>query len=187
MQYEPVDLGETLEPFYARFAHVLFCYAHIQATYYPDVLIEAFGSIARLRSDTGLVICGLMGRRDEASWQDLQRRIARLGVSDRVLLVDDLNHEQFLTALSRSTAYVRTTPADGASSSVLEALALRVPVVAAENGSRPAGVLTYEGTSAAALAERLGEVVDGREDIAAAIPVPTIADTLEQEAQLLLA
>jgi glycosyltransferase involved in cell wall biosynthesis len=187
LQFEPAWLGDTLEAFYARFPHVLFCYVHIQATYYPEVLIDALAEVTRVRSDVGLVICGLMGHREETLWRDLQARIRRLGVRDRILVVDDLDHDAFLTALSRSTAYVRTTPADGVSSSVLEALALRVPVVAADNSSRPAGVLTYEATNADALAVLLLDVVDRRTEIAAAIPTPTIADTLEDETQVLLA
>jgi glycosyltransferase involved in cell wall biosynthesis len=187
LEFEPVALGDALEKFYDRFPFVLFCYLHLQASYYPDVLIAAFAEVARVRADVGLVLCGLMGHREETLWRDLQESMTRLAVRERIAVINDLNHDEFLTALSRSSAYVRTVPGDGVSSSVLEALALRVPVVAAENGTRPAGVLTYEATSPGALANRLVHVLDARDEIAAGIPVPTVADTLEDEARLLLA
>jgi hypothetical protein len=41
--------------------------------------------------------------------------------------------------LSRSLAYIRTPVTDGICSSVLEALKLKVPVLGADNGARPAG------------------------------------------------
>jgi len=187
LQFEHVGLGDTIEEFYTRFPSVLFCYIHLQATYHADVLVDAFAEVARERPTAGLVLCGVMGHREETVWRDLQERMTRLDLRDRILVVHDLDHDGFLTALSRSKAYVRTTPADGVSSSVLEALALRVPVVAAENGARPAGTVTYEATNARALSARLLEVLDQRDAIAAAIPAPLIADTLEDEAQLLLA
>ena len=81
--------------------------------------------------------------------------------------------------------YVRTPPADGVASSVLEALALATPVVAAENGSRPDGVVTYPATDVAALAEAILHVLDNRDAVVSAIPAPVIADTLVEEANLL--
>lgn len=72
-----------------------------------------------------------MGHREDTLWRELQARITSLKLGDRIMIVDDLDHDEFLTALSRSTAYVRTAPADGVSSSVLEALTLPVPVVTA--------------------------------------------------------
>jgi glycosyltransferase involved in cell wall biosynthesis len=187
LQFDRVSLGTALEAFYARFDSVLFCYIHIQASYHPDVLIEGFARVARMRADTGLVICGLMGHREEALWRDVQDRIVRHALELRVCVVDDLDHDQFLTALSRSAVYVRTPPADGVASSVLEALALRVPVVASDNGSRPAGVVTYEATNTDSLVATVLRVLDTRDEVAAAIPPPAIADTLADEARLLIA
>jgi glycosyltransferase involved in cell wall biosynthesis len=126
-----------------------------------------------------------MGHQDAPVWAEFEARIARHGIADRLCMVDDFDHDQFLTALTRSAMYVRTPPADGVSSSVLESLALRVPVVAAENGGRPAGVVTYRTESSDDLSAAILRVLDDRTRIAEAIPVPQIADTLADEARLL--
>jgi glycosyltransferase involved in cell wall biosynthesis len=185
LDFDRVPLGEDVERFFCRFRHVLFSYMHIQAGFHPDVLLDAFAAIAGGRPDVGLLICGLMGHKDGAVWDDFQKRLARHQLAPRVCMVDDFDHDEFLTALTRSSMYVRTPPADGVASSVLEALALRVPVVAAENGTRPAGVVTYQATSSTALAEGVLSVLRDRDAIAASIPPPAIADTLVDEARLL--
>ena len=187
VQFERVSLGRALDAFYGTFQSVLFSYIHIQREYHPDVLIEGFAQVARERPGTALAICGLMGHREEELWRETQARISGHALQSRVCAVDDLDHDQFLTALTRSAVYVRTPPADGVASSVLEALALRTPVVAAENGSRPGGVITYEPTSAQSLAGAVLRVLDRRDEIAAAIPPPVIADTVADEVRVLTA
>jgi hypothetical protein len=62
---------------------------------------------------------------------------------------------------------------------------LRVPVVAAENGHRPRGVVTYAVTDPDALAAVLEDVIARRDSVAAALPIPTIPDTLTVEANVL--
>ena len=185
LDFERAALGEAAEKFYQEFPHVLFCYINLQASYHPAVLLDAFATIARQRQDVGLCICGLMGHADRSTADDFHARIVRHDMVRRLCLVDDLDHDQFLTAMTRSSMYVRTPPADGVASSVLEALALRIPVVGSENGSRPAGVVTYEPTSATALATRINQVLDRRGEVVEAIPPTVIADTLEDEVRLL--
>jgi glycosyltransferase involved in cell wall biosynthesis len=185
LEFDHVSLGEPVERFFCRFPRVLFSYMHIQAGFHPDVLLDAFATVAQRRPDAGLLICGLMGHKDGPAWEDFRHRCDAHGLGDRICTVDDFDHDQFLTALRRAAMYVRTPPADGVASSVLEALALQTPVVAAENGSRPAGVVSYPATDAAALAETILHVLEHREAVARAIPAPAIADTLVEEADLL--
>ena len=78
--------------------------------------------------------------------------IERHALSNRICLLDDLDHDAFLTMLKRSTVYLRTPITDGVASSVLESLALGVPVVGCENGTRPPGVITYPAEDAEAMA-----------------------------------
>ena len=70
-------------------------------------------------------------------------------------------------------------------SSVLEALALRVPTVAAENGTRPAGVVTFRGHDPVDLAGKLQYVINERHGVVASIPSPEIHDTLREEIAVL--
>jgi glycosyltransferase involved in cell wall biosynthesis len=147
--------------------------------------VEGFAELAHRVDDVGLVLCGIAGHMDPGIWPAVQERIARHGISERVLVVEDLSHDAFLEALSRSSVYLRTPVTDGVCSSVLEALALGVPVVAAENHNRPAGVITYPAVDVAAMARTLDDVLLRREEIAAALPRPEIRDTLLEEARLL--
>ena len=178
-------LPERLEDFYRRFNHIVFSYTKWRRLFYPEQLIEGFAQFAAHHPDAGLVLCGVAGHSDPGVWETVQRRIERLGVADRLLVVDDLPHEAFLQALGRSTVYLRTHISDGVCSSVMEALALGVPVVATENNTRPAGVITYPAEDPGALARCLMDVVARRHEIVATMERPQVRDTLAAEAQLL--
>jgi glycosyltransferase involved in cell wall biosynthesis len=70
---------------------------------------------------------------------------------------------------------------------VLEALSLGVPVIAAENHTRPAGVITYDPRDPEALASALDDLLSRRSEIASQLQRPDVRDTLTQEAELLTA
>jgi glycosyltransferase involved in cell wall biosynthesis len=118
-------------------------------------------------------------------WPSVQARIAQSDLKDRVIVVDDLSHDLFLKALAQSTVCLRTHLSDGVCSSVLEALSLRVPVVAVQNHTRPAGVITYDPSDVEGLADALDDTLRRREQIAAALRPPDTRDTLAEEAALL--
>jgi hypothetical protein len=103
-----------------------------------------------------------------------------------VCFANDLSHEQFLTLLRRSKLYLRTPTTDGACASVLESLALKIPVVAAENNRRPASVITYDADDPAALCDRVGDVLLNYLAYRNAIVSPPLHDTIDDEAQLLI-
>ena len=180
-------LPADMEAFYARFEHVVFSYTKMRTMFYPEALIEGFARFAAGRNDTGLVLCGIAGHMEPGLWTSVQDRIARLGIADRVFVIEDLAHEAFLQALGRSSIYLRTHVSDGVCSSVMEALALGVPVVASENHNRPPGVITYPAEDSGALARTLTDVLSRREEIASALQRPEVRDTLADEARLLTA
>ena len=103
------------------------------------------------------------------------------------MVVDDLPHQSFLNALSRSCLYLRTHISDGVCSSIMESLSLGIPVVASENGTRPPGVVTYKADDVAALADAVGMVIERRDDVIARMTRPEVVDTLDAEARLLTA
>jgi glycosyltransferase involved in cell wall biosynthesis len=186
MQELGTELPSEITDFVARYQHVLFSYIRFRPTFFVPELITAFGLVARQRPDVGLLLCGDTGHSEDNLPQRIADQITAAGLSHRVLLVGDLTHDQFLAALSRCAFYVRTPVSDGVASSVLESLSLGVPVVASENGSRPAGTITYPATDAAALAQTLLDVLDRRAAIVAALPRPPLRDTLGEEIQLLV-
>ena len=185
MQERGSALPEDVESFFRRFPVVLLSYVRFRPTFFVPELISAVAAVSERSADLGLLLCASTGHSED----DLPRRIAaqisEAGIQDRVLMVDDLAHEQFLDALSRAAVYVRTPVSDGVASSVLEALSLGVPVVAAENGSRPAGVITYPATDSGTLGRVLIDVLARRSEVVAAIPRPELRDTLAEEIQLL--
>jgi glycosyltransferase involved in cell wall biosynthesis len=150
-------------------------------------LLEAFARLAAERPDVGLVLCGVSGYQEAGLWSELAEVIARHRLEPRVKIVPDLDHEQFLTALRCSAMYVRTPKKDGVASSVLEALWVGLPVVAAENGARPAGVITYDAADVEGLRAKMTYVLDHRDRVVAGLVRPEIRDTLREEADLLIA
>src|SRR4029078_2630133 len=65
----------------------------------------------------------------------------------------------------RVFAYCRPPACDGVSASVLESLALGIPVIASENGTRPPGVITYREEDVAELCGRLLRLIGNREAV----------------------
>ena len=174
-----------VERFYARFSDVVFTYIRIRPGFYLDILLDGFAEVAATMPSAGLAICGVSGDVDPLLLKDLHERIAAHALDDRVCIIEDLTHDEFLEALSRSALYLRTPTTDGVASSVLESLVLGVPVVGSENGSRPPGVITYRATDAWDLARQVIRVINSREEIVATMKRPEPRDTLADEVALL--
>jgi glycosyltransferase involved in cell wall biosynthesis len=185
LEYVDADLSEPLDRFLRSHNETIFTYIRVRPGFYLDVMIDGFALLAVKRPAVGLVICGVSGDIDPALHADLMTRISAHQLSDRVLIVDDLDHDQFLTALKRSSLYLRTPTSDGVASSVLESLALGVPVVGAENGTRPPGVVTYRSTEPAHMAQMLEDTLDRRSEISASLPKPELHDTVSTEVRVL--
>lgn len=180
-------LPGDLEAFYQRFDQVIFCYMKIRPLFFPEATVEAFARLAARHPDVGLVLGGVAGYMESGIWSAVQTRITQPDLRDRVIVVDDLPHDVFLQALARATIFLRTHLSDGVCSSVMEALALRVPVVATENHTRPPGVITYDPEDVETLARILEDVLNRRDQIAAALDSPDVRDTLTEEVALLTA
>ena len=185
MQERTADLPPEADDFLARFPAVLFAYIRFRPTFFVPDLIEGFARVAAARPDVGLLLCGDPGHSEENLPDRVARQIADAGLQDRVRIIGDLTHEQFLGVLSRSAFYVRTPVSDGVASSVLESLSLGTPVIAAENGSRPAGVITYPATDSEALGRVVLDALSRRDQIASSLPRPQLRDTLADEIQVL--
>ena len=104
-----------------------------------DLLMDAVSRLNRKYPELGCLVIG--SGEDRSAAEELIRK-CRLGGS--VFLAGDLDHQLCLTAISRSTAFVRPTFRDGDSISVREAMSLGVPVVASNVGTRPEGTLLFE-------------------------------------------
>jgi glycosyltransferase involved in cell wall biosynthesis len=185
LDFAPAALPPELDAFFRRFPHTVFTYARMRPLFFPLTMIDGMAQVMARRDDVGLVLCGGLSHMEEGLWREVDARIKAHGIRDRVCLIEDLERDTFLTALQRSSIYLRTPITDGVASSVLESLALGTPVVASENGNRPPGVITYPMEDAAAMAAAVEQVVVNRADVIERMGRVAVADTLSQEVALL--
>lgn len=184
VEEEDVDatkLPEKVATVLAEHDPVLCCYAY----YRPEFALEGFfRAVRRLsedRPDLGVILVGgLEGAEPYLSYAE------ELGIGERIHPVGSLSRDRFLATLDASDLYVRTHLRDGVSSSVLEALALGTPVVAAENESRPDAVRTYPGEDFEELTVTLRDELNRMDaDPGTSFAQPEAGDTLGREADLL--
>lgn len=185
LEFTSAALPSTVEAFYQRFPEVVLTYARMRPLFFPITMIDGMARVMERRPGVGLVLCGGLSHMEDWLWDDVQARIRAHAVEDRICLVGDLTHDEFLTALQRSALYLRTPITDGVASSVMESLALGVPVVACENGTRPAGVVTYPAEDAVRLASTVKDVLERRKDIGAPLKRVDVPDTLDAEVGVL--
>jgi glycogen(starch) synthase len=108
--------------------------AILRREYDLPTLLQAFRDLRKQHPAAGLVIVG--GGEDEARVREL---IELWQLGEAVLLTGWVTHETCLAIIREADLFVRTTLYDGDASSVREALALGVPVVASRTDFRPAG------------------------------------------------
>jgi len=153
LEFRAAKLSRETESFLANHGPVFFCYVSFRPEYRLEVLRQAMQSFRDRRPKAGFIWLGFPdkemsgARAFMAGWPEDE--------AQSLHLLGNLTHEEFLTLMTRCFACVRTPACDGISASVLEALALGVPVVASENGRRPPGVVTYREMDAADLCEKL--------------------------------
>ncbi len=153
MKFQQVPLAPQTEVFLTSHHPVFFCYVSFRPEYELSMLREAMLQFRRLYEQAAFILVGFPSKEMPA----VNEFVCRWQAEERqsLLLLGNLSHDEFLTLLKRSVAYIRTPACDGVSSSVLEALSLGVPVVASENGYRPSGVVTYRRGDAADLCAKL--------------------------------
>ncbi len=178
----PVPLPAAVEHFLANAEPRLFCYSLFRPEFEFHLLLEAFSAIRRQFPRAGLLVVGSLQIPDVVHTQ-----LERLGIGDAILFAGNLSHAEFLTVVQRSDVFIRTHLRDGVCSSVLEALFLGVPVVAAEDGQRPASVVCYRPGSSAELASALSGVLSDLKGAKARVQPPEVSDNLAAEVAVVMA
>lgn len=153
LEFQQKRLGQEIESFLKTHHPVFFCYVSFRPEYRLPVLREAMLQFRRTYPHAGFIWLGFPAKELPAATEFVESWPAEERQS--LLLSGNLAHDQFLTLLSRCFAYIRTPACDGVSASVLESLALGIPVVASENNHRPANILTYREDDAADLCAKL--------------------------------
>jgi glycosyltransferase involved in cell wall biosynthesis len=130
-----IPLPENLQLFMAKRRPLLLTVGLLEPEYDLPLQIDTLEDILHRFPDAGLVIAGAGSLEEE-----LRRKIASKPYADHILLYGDLPRDATLGAMLRCAVLLRTTLYDGDSVSVREALYLETPVIATDNGMRPAGV-----------------------------------------------
>ena len=130
-----VEFPPHVEAFFRTHEKVLVSTGWLEPEYDFPLQIRALGAIRERCAGAGLMILGA-GRLEET----LRRQIQATPYAGHVLLAGDVPHDVAMAALARCDAFLRTTWYDGDAVSVREALHFGTPVIASDNGMRPAGV-----------------------------------------------
>jgi len=178
LDYTPVALPDEIREYISGRSHVVLCYIVLRNGFFLSTVISF---LKKIDPPVGIILSGVRAPEDPEVVADFQE-IHRLAMTKKVLIVEDLDHDTFMTLLKRSTLYLRTPVSDGVSSSVLEALAQGVPVVASENGRRPEYVITYKADDADDLHAKVAHALEQNAGIRKAMRPPAIRDTVCDEA-----
>jgi hypothetical protein len=100
----------------------------------------------------------------------LREFLRREQLEEAVFLAGSVPHDLFLTLLQRSLGYIRLPLTDGVCASVMESLALRVPVLASDNGTRPPGAELWPPGNADQLLQLMSQAATRRDVLQARIP-----------------
>ena len=132
---QEIAYPEALKEFVDSHAPFLLTVGLLEPEYDLTMQIDVLGRIRDRHPKAGLLIAGAGSL--EAS---LRRHIQSKPYADHVLLWGDLPHPLTLRAIAECDLLLRTSLYDGDSIAVREALGLGTPVIATDNGMRPADV-----------------------------------------------
>jgi len=172
VEFVPAALPPAAEEFYRSHEGVFFSYVCFRKEFALDFLAEA---IRRFRQEFPTIGFLLVGPWDR-EMDSMKTFMTEQKIEDTVCLLASVPHESFLTLLSRSLAYIRTPVTDGICSSVLESLKLKVPVLAADNGTRPPGAALWKEGDLKSLLALMRETVKNHAAMVAAIPEIEVED-----------
>jgi glycosyltransferase involved in cell wall biosynthesis len=181
LSYEPAPLGAELQRFACARRPLISTYLCFRPGFFLEVLLPALAELRESWPELGLVIVGTGEGRAA-----FNREVEKAGLERHVLLAGDLDHPELMSLLSASDIHLRTPTTDGVSATVLQALSLRVPVVASENGTRPSAVVTYSADDSADLAAKMAWVMRNRRAVVDSIEAVPVKDTASEEVDLLL-
>ncbi len=129
-----VKLRDDLQRFYDSHSPVLLGVAGLEPEYDVPLQIDALEYVRQQHPNAGLAIIGAGSME-----QEIKSYIASKPYAEHILLAGDVSHDVTLRAIEKSEMLLRTTLYDGDSICVREALHLGTPVIASDNGMRPAG------------------------------------------------
>jgi glycosyltransferase involved in cell wall biosynthesis len=151
-----LPLPKRARSFLAAHKPVLLTVGLLEPEYDLPLQIDAMEDILRRFPGAGLIIAGAGSMEEE-----LRNRIAAKSYAEHVLLYGDMPHAATLRVMLECEALLRTTLYDGDSVSVREALYVGTPVIASDNGMRPAGVRLIPASNREKLRDAIFETLAG--------------------------
>jgi glycosyltransferase involved in cell wall biosynthesis len=176
VQYDPTPLPREVENFYRMHDGVFFSYVCFRKEFALDFLAQAMRRFRETFPNVGFLLVGPWDREMDAMKAFLKEQ----KLEDAVFVLGSVPHETFLTLLSRSLAYIRTPVTDGICSSVLESLKLKVPVLGADNGTRPTGTKLWREGDLDGLLDLMSQAVKNHAAMVAEIPEITVEDNAKK-------
>ena len=180
LNYDPITVNGSLGQFMEKKSPLISTYVFVRPEFYVENMVEAISEVVKQHPDLGLIILGL-----DEGFEPIRAMIRERGIVDNIFFAGDQTHDSFLTILSQSDIYLRTPVKDGVCSSVLEALSLKVPVVASENNRRPESVITYDNNDPNDMVKVLDDVVRNITIYKPKVVKPFIEDTVAKEIAVL--
>jgi glycosyltransferase involved in cell wall biosynthesis len=148
------DLPENVHRWIDSHSPVLSTAMFFRPEYGFELLLDATAELRKLHPSVGCVVMG-----DGQHHEQALAQVETAGLREAVLLTGDLDHEVCLGVMAHSDVFVRPTFMDGDSTSVREAVALGVTVVASNVGTRPEGTVLFEVGDKARLVEGIEQVL----------------------------
>jgi len=130
-----VVVPEDLARFCATHSPLLLAVGGLEKDYEPLMQIEALSEVLQKFPKAGLMVVG-----DGSMRAEVETAITACGYRDSIKLAGNIEHPVVLHLIRDADIMLRTTLFDGDAISVREALYLGTPVIATDNGTRPAGV-----------------------------------------------
>jgi glycosyltransferase involved in cell wall biosynthesis len=183
VEFTPALLPAEVEQFYSSHEGVFFSYVCFRKEFALEFFAEAIRRFRAAHPRVGFLLVGPWGREIGPMKEFLKAE----RIDDAVCIQGSVPHEMFLTMLSRSLAYIRTPVSDGICSSVLESLKLKIPVLGADNGTRPAGTELWKEGDVESLLRLMEDAVRDNAAMVARIPdihvednAAKLADSIEE-------
>jgi len=139
-------LPDELAAFAAAHQPLLVSVGGLEPEYDVPAQVELLGRLRTRWPNAGLAVIG-----SGSLASDLRQQVATRAYASHVRLCGDVPHASTMRAIAEADVLLRTTLYDGDAISVREALHLGTPVIATENGMRPAGVVVVPVADADAL------------------------------------
>lgn len=184
LDFESRPLSAEIETFLRDRYPVFFCFLCFRPEYGLDTVLAGMRKFAKQHPRAGFIWLGYPSK--EAPHLEAYLDSQPLGRPENLLLTGNLDHDTFMTLLIRCFAYLRPHVRDGVSASVLESLAVNVPVIAADNGMRPPGVIKYNFEDPDDLCQKLVYVVENSEAVRNSLRSQGIDDNIDRVVDWLL-